>query len=211
MGYLRTTILLAVAFALTQAVAASPPDLQSIDVVMTGSGELVGHVFDEAGQPVAKAVVALVRENQEIERTHTNERGGFRFKLPSRKGGAFVLATANSQIGCRVWAGGTEPPSAKRMVLMTSGSHIRGQLSQNAGNYFGRSPWAQGGSDSLGEVIIEDGSKLGKFGCGHGKFLGLHQCCGDHCCGGCGFVHRLPVIALGLGIIYGAIEEDNAS
>ncbi|MEM7314614.1 MAG: hypothetical protein AAF497_15820 [Planctomycetota bacterium] len=227
MGILRNLTLIAIALTLTQQAIADAPRLQALDVVMTGSGELVGHIVNAAGKPVGDSKVILSSGQKMVGQTETNERGAFRFKLPSRSGGSYVVSTAKSQVACRVWMGGTEPPAAKRMLLLTESELVRGQYAQSGCNYFGNSPWANNGGSSLagqsGDVIVEDGGSIPCDSCGECGDCGCHgrkkllghlrgKCCGK-CCGGCGCIGggKLSVIALGAGIIYMALDEDNAS
>jgi hypothetical protein len=206
---------------------AASPTLKTVDLELTEAHELVGHLVNTKGEPVPEATVSLAKSDSIVARTTTNLQGVFRFKLPTNRGGVYVVSSEHSAMACRVWRGGVAPPSAKRQLLLLNQSVQRGQLSQNAGNYFGNSPFANGGSGSGamyggGEII--EGDSMACETCGEVEGCGCHRrkllsklrcrkCRGGHCCGGCMccFGGKASVVALGAGIIYLAIDEDDAS
>jgi hypothetical protein len=98
-----------------------------IDVALDAGGRMRGQVVDAQGKPLVKeTVVAQSVASRQVAQTTTDDHG--RFVLEGLGGGVHRVATTNSTIVCRCWAGGAAPPAASNQLLMVSDESIhRGQ------------------------------------------------------------------------------------
>ena len=126
-------------------VEASTVAVKTLDVALHNSGTLVGQVVDTEGKPQPKMPVTLVRGNEVLAQTVTNNEGHFAMKqVPA---GSYRLAAGDAQNAYRLWAPKTAPPTARQGALMVVGEATEraqcganGPLGQVLGN-----PWVIGG------------------------------------------------------------------
>ncbi len=105
------------------------------DVVLQGSGTLIGRVVDAQGKAVAKTPVSLQAGGKEVARVVSDESG--RFEAKGLKGGVYHVASTGHQGVYRVWAPNTAPPAAaKGLSIVSRPDVIRGQYGPAPGGPF---------------------------------------------------------------------------
>jgi hypothetical protein len=145
------------------------------DIALAPSGDLLGVVVDEQGQPVVNAPVQVMHQQSVIALVRTDAQG--RYAVQGLRSGLHMVRTVNDQKLCRFWTPAMAPPSAGTGLLMVSRAAIvRGQ---------------NGCADGCGESVYYEG--CGDCGEYCPKRRGLFGGLG----GGIGGGALLPVVAFG--------------
>ena len=96
------------------------------DVVLGPGGTLRGTVFDAQAHYVARQLVVLTYNGQELARVESNEKGRFGFR--GLHGGVYGLSLEGVSRAYRVWTAAAAPPhSISEVALVTSEIVQRGQ------------------------------------------------------------------------------------
>lgn len=104
--------------------AASPA--ATVDLV-ADDGQLRGRLINAQGVPLADEVVTVYCAGKAVARVRTDAEG--RFAVRDIDAGVYQLATARGAAQVRMWADGTEPPSARRQILLVNAPRtVRGQI-----------------------------------------------------------------------------------
>lgn len=115
-----------IGFCLPQPLFAGPPQVEPtpevIDVALNDGGLLLGQVVNPQGLTTAKTPVTLAAGGRRLAVSPTDANGNFAFS--GLRGGVYQLSADQTVHAYRLWAPGTAPPSAKRGVLLITGSEV---------------------------------------------------------------------------------------
>ncbi len=96
------------------------------DVVLAPGGQLRGLVLNLHGQPADSVSVMVVQNGKQVASVTPDKQG--RFLVPGLRGGVFQVSAGKNTYLCRGWVAGTEPPIArKQLLIVPDGVLERGQ------------------------------------------------------------------------------------
>ncbi|MBL4884233.1 MAG: carboxypeptidase regulatory-like domain-containing protein [Planctomycetaceae bacterium] len=133
-GFLKGTIagLACLGMALPQTTMAAGPvaapvaaKIQIADVALTNN-TLTGKVVNTQGKVLNGSVVKLSLGNKVVASTVSGKNG--EFAVRNLSSGVYQVSTGQTQAVVRLWEGQAAPPSAKKNVLLVSGSTVRAQF-----------------------------------------------------------------------------------
>lgn len=134
------------------------------DIALAPSGDLLGTVVDEQGQPVVNAAVQVAHQQTVIALVRTDAQG--RYAVQGLRSGLHMVRTVNGQKLCRFWTPAMAPPSAATGLVMVSRAGIvRGQ--NGCGDGCGESVYYEGCGD-CGEYCSQRRGLFGGIGGGIG-------------------------------------------
>lgn len=111
------------------------------DVELDRDGVLRGQVLDTQANGVAEAPVVVAIGDREMARVVADADG--RFQVDGLRGNTYRVVTPGGEAACRVWAPGTSPPGADRLVGLTVSADpvVRAQF--GGGGFWGfvSNPW----------------------------------------------------------------------
>ncbi|QDU93247.1 hypothetical protein Pla8534_10260 [Lignipirellula cremea] len=96
--------------------AAEPAPVKVTDVTLRDGGILVGQLVTATGAPVKDSQVRLEYQGKTVVALKTNDKG--QFGARGLRAGVYQVSTTKSTRPLRVWENGSQPPTAKTMVML---------------------------------------------------------------------------------------------
>ncbi len=113
------------------ALSAGPPYFETVDTIdlsLDAAGGLRGVLLTSSGASARGVAIDLIGQNGQVLATQPSAGDGS-FLFANLRPGLYVLRSPHDVRVCRLWAGGTAPPSAaKELLMVNEATTVRGQL-----------------------------------------------------------------------------------
>ena len=112
----------------TSSAAAAKKDAPVVrDVELREGGILKGQLVNASGAPLAEQAIQLVRDEQVVATSQTDEAGDF--EITGLAGGTYLIDAQQTKAAVRLWTHGTAPPAAADGTLLVAPSQtLRGRF-----------------------------------------------------------------------------------